>query len=84
MESKIAGIPTIATNRAYNKELVNDGITGFIMQSDTPEELARLLRKLLDNPARLRMMKEESLRSAEPFYVDAYLDSMAAELFSER
>ena len=79
VETKIAGIPTIATSVAHNSELIEDGCTGLLMGENTSDELVRLLKLLLDNPDHLNLMKQLAENSAEEYYIDNYLDSLIDE-----
>lgn len=38
-ETKMAGVPTIASDRSYNAELITDGVNGVLMQSNASSEL---------------------------------------------
>lgn len=80
VETKMAGVPTIASDRGYNAELVTDGVDGILTHTDTAAELAGLLRSLAANPARINLMKAEALASSEYFYIDKYIDLLTADL----
>lgn len=80
VETKIAGVPTIATTNSYNNELIKDGSTGLLMRENTSDELVRLLRLLLDDPSQLNLMKQLTKESAEEYYIDNYLDSLIDKL----
>lgn len=82
-ETKLAGIPTIASNRGYNGELIEDGTDGLLTTRDSVEELVDAISALFDNPARLDRMKEAALDSAVKFYVDSYIDLIVSELPQE-
>ena len=82
-ETKLAGIPTIASNRGYNGELIEDGTDGLLTTRDSVEELVDAISALFDNPARLDRMKEAALDSAARFYVDSYIDLIVSELPQE-
>lgn len=79
-ETKMAAVPTIASNRSYNGELINDGIDGVLTHEDSSEELARVLSGLLANPRRIDDMKAAALESAENYYIDRYIDWIASDL----
>lgn len=82
-ETKLAGIPTIASNRGYNGELIEDGTDGLLTTRDSVEELVDAISALFDNPVRLDRMKEAALDSAVKFYVDSYIDLIVSELPQE-
>lgn len=82
-ETKLAGVPTIASNRGYNSELIEDGVDGLLTMRDSAEELTRAISALSGNLTRLDSMKNAALDSAVKFYVDRYLDSIVSELPQE-
>ena len=57
MEAMHFGKPVIVTNRIVSaRELVQEGVNGFIVDADSTEELAERLTQLHDDPARRRDM----------------------------
>jgi len=48
-EALSAGVPCIGRNTCAMPELLDDGVTGYLLQNDDPDELAELLSKALDN-----------------------------------
>ncbi|MFC1682144.1 glycosyltransferase family 4 protein [Nanoarchaeota archaeon] len=56
-ESFYYGCPVICTDKAGAKELIEEGETGFIIKDKNVEELAKAMKKLLDNPKLLKQMK---------------------------
>ena len=80
VETKMAGIPTIAFNRCFNGELIHDGETGFVLDDVSAESFALAIKKLDSDRARLVDMKRASLRSAEQFYIDKYIDEIIETL----
>jgi len=51
IEAGASGIPTIATRMAGVSELIDDGVTGYLLEEPTVECLAAALRKYVNNPA---------------------------------
>ena len=82
-ETKLAGVPTIASNRGYNGELIEDGVDGLLTKQDSATELIDAISALSDNPTQLDGMKRAALDSAVKFYVDRYLDLIVSELPQE-
>ena len=79
-ETKLAGVPTIASDRSYNRELVRDGVDGVLTHEDTAGELARILGSLAAAPMNLDRMKEAALVSSERYDIERYLDIFECEL----
>ena len=56
VEAHASGLPTVVSDTGGPKELVADGITGFVTRSLDVEDFARAVRRLVqDEPLRLRM-----------------------------
>lgn len=80
VETKIAAVPTVASGRGYNGELVEGGADGLLTSEDSADELSGIVDALAKDPGRLDCMKRAALASAERFYIDSYLDSICSEL----
>lgn len=76
VETKIAGIPTIAFDRCHNDELIQDGETGFVLVDDSIDSFLSAISKLDADRQKLVNMKRATLESAEHFYVESYLDEI--------
>jgi glycosyltransferase involved in cell wall biosynthesis len=85
MEAMASRCAVIASNVGGNPELVEHGVTGLLFEPNNPEDLARQLSQLVDNPSlraklaeagRARIAREfslvESTRRMEAIY-DEYL-----------
>lgn len=56
LEAMAAGLPVVATGVGDVEHIVDDGVTGFVVPTRSPAELASALRKLLTDPElRLKM-----------------------------
>lgn len=84
VETKMAGVPTVASDRSYNAELVTDGIDGILTREDTDIELAEVLSSLAVNPFRLNEMKVAALESARRYEIERYLGWIAEDLVEYR
>ncbi len=80
VETKMAAVPTVASARCYNPELVSDGIDGVLAYRDSAEELVEIIGVLKANPERVDRMKAAAFESAEVFYVDNYVDRILADM----
>jgi len=59
IEYMAAGLPVICTDVGGNRELVQDGLNGFLVPSGDPGKLADAIVKLVNNPdLRLKMGRE--------------------------
>lgn len=80
VETKMAGVPTIASNRGYNNELIINNENGLITDSDSSEELVAILRKLMNKPSEIDRMKKAALESADHFNIDNYIEEISSDL----
>jgi len=60
IEAMFAGLPVVATRVGGVPELVEDGITGFLVPPKDPGALAEALQKLIEDPELRRRMLEET------------------------
>lgn len=65
MEAMAAGIPTVASRVGGIPELVEDGVTGFLVPPDDHLELARAIDTILANASLMKKMGEAARRKAE-------------------
>ena len=62
LEGMACGIPAVCTDVASMPEVVEDGVTGFVVPPNDPDALARKLIWLRENPSRRREMGEAARR----------------------
>jgi len=58
LEAMAAGLPAVVSDVGGNREAVDDGVTGRVLHSADPAQLAAIWRWLLADPGRLRAMGE--------------------------
>lgn len=80
IEAKIAGIPSIISNTNYNREVVNNGVDGFILKEDTAVCLAQAIHTLDSDRSLLLRMKHSSRESAEQYYIDVCAQNVIADI----
>jgi glycosyltransferase involved in cell wall biosynthesis len=51
LEAMMAGLPVIATRVQGVEEVIENGVQGFLVPLENPEELSKAILQLLDNPA---------------------------------
>ena len=68
IEAMAAGLPVIASKVGSIPEMVEDGVTGFLIEPDNAEQLIDRISWALDNRHRLRKMGEQARRSALAAY----------------
>lgn len=78
VESKLAGIPAIVSDVAYNRELVADGEQGVVLPQNTAGALANALRELSAAPGLVDRLKAGALRDAENYLLQTHLPTVTA------
>lgn len=79
IEAKIAGLACVVSNINYNREIVEDGTDGIVLEQDTAEYLASAL-KMLDNDRSLLLGMKHAGRASAGLY---YIDVCAADIMNE-
>ena len=65
LEALATGLPIIATETGGTKELVTEGINGFVVAMGSREDLAERIERLISNPELCEKMSQESRQRAE-------------------
>lgn len=58
-------VPVIATNHGGPTEIINDGINGYLVDYNKPDEMARKIEELMDNPDKRCIMGEKAREKEE-------------------
>lgn len=80
LEAIASGLPIVTTDTGGSKELVRDGVNGFIVKMKDSGDIAEKLERLITNPELCSSMSKESRKIAEGLswekvakqYVDTY------------
>ena len=84
MEALAARRPTVATRLSGIPELVEDGVTGLLVEPGDPGELVTAIRRLLDDPGLAKRLAEAGRRRVEEqFDVRSTAAALAARLDEE-
>jgi len=77
VEAMAAGLPIITTNQGAIIESVRDGVNGFIIEKKNPEQIARKIKILIDDPKLRKKMEAESRKLyMENFTEDKMIEKM--------
>lgn len=68
VEAAFFSLPVVATNRGGLPEIIEDGVTGFLVEAQKPEALAARLDQLLTSPALRASMGAAARRRAETHF----------------
>ncbi|WP_242916770.1 glycosyltransferase family 4 protein [Pontibacter liquoris] len=72
-ESLAAGVPVIQNTQGWMKDFLNEHNVGFTLNPNDPEELAKTLIWMKDNPDRIQHMGAKALDVATRFFDKDYL-----------
>jgi glycosyltransferase involved in cell wall biosynthesis len=50
LEAGLLGVPAIGTSSGGATEIIDDGVTGYIVPPNNPVQLAQAMLKILENP----------------------------------
>ena len=70
VESMAAGIPVVATYIDGTREIVQEGLTGFVVQPHETEKMAERILRLLNNPDLRKKFSEEAKKRVQEFDID--------------
>lgn len=73
-ESMAAGVPVVTTDVGGSKEIVEDGVTGFVVPPKNSKALASAMIKLLTDDELRERMTLEGLRKVKEFSVDTMVE----------
>ena len=74
IEAAFFGLPVVATRRGGLPEIVEDGVTGYLVEAERPQELARRLEELLGSvELRERMGVAARLRARQHFSPERFV-----------
>ncbi len=77
LEAMASGVPVLATDVGGVRELVRDGIDGFVLPPDDAVGLAQHAQALLADPTRLTKFKVAARARAETFATPHMVDALA-------
>lgn len=76
IEASAIGRPIITCNSTGCRDVVDDGVNGFLIEPKNPTQLAEALKKLIDNrDLRIRMGKASRYRAESDFSINKVIDT---------
>lgn len=82
VESKIAGITCIVSDKSYNSEIIKDDVEGLVVKNNSVEEYVNLLNDITINSDKLLSLKKNNFNSSELYYIENYIDQIIKILIS--
>jgi glycosyltransferase involved in cell wall biosynthesis len=70
IEAMACGLPVVSTPVGLMREVVQDGETGFLVHTWSPEEMAKRIRTLLTDAQLYRRCSEKAMEVASQFDYD--------------
>ena len=84
IEAAFFGIPVVATRRGGLPEIVEDGVTGFLIEPDQPQQLASRLQTLLaDDQLRYKLGENARRKASEEFNHKRFVEDFVRILESK-
>jgi glycosyltransferase involved in cell wall biosynthesis len=77
-EAMASGCPVIVTKNVWAKDMVDEGVDGFVVDIRNPEQVAEKLTLLRDHPDALQEMSRKALEKARQFTWDRYAMAVSA------
>jgi glycosyltransferase involved in cell wall biosynthesis len=75
------GVPVVATRRGGLPEIVQDGQTGYLVDAESPHQLASKLRALIEDQALRRRMGDAARRHAAEQFTQARMAEQVEAIF---
>ena len=76
LESMAMGKPIIATNIGEQREIIQDGINGYLVAPGNVRELAERILQVLADPEELARMSYQARLKSDQYSVDTYVQSL--------
>lgn len=70
LEAMASGVPIVSTDVGGIPHMVEDGVTGILVAPRNPEATANALLRLLDDPVRMRRLREKALDAVQAYHWD--------------
>jgi glycosyltransferase involved in cell wall biosynthesis len=68
LEAMSCGLPVVATNVSGNREVITNGVNGFLVPPKTPKQMAEIILKLLDSTALRESIGKAARKTIEDYY----------------
>jgi len=68
LEAMSCGLPVVATDIGGNDEVISSGVNGFLVPPKCPEDMAKIILRLLDNASLRDRIGRAARRTIEEYY----------------
>lgn len=80
-EAMSSGVPVIATNIRGPREEIDDGVTGYLISTHSPEELAEKIAFLATNKGKRTVMGMNAREKAERYFDERFVLARQIEVY---
>lgn len=80
VEAKIAALPAVVSNICYNAEIVEDGVSGVVLEANSVRELSKAIKRLDSDRNLLLKLKNGAKESAKKYYIENYLPDILMKM----
>ena len=75
-EAMSAGRPVIGTNAGGIPEIIDDGVNGYLVEPENPEQIAEKVIKLFSEEKLLKELGRNARKKAEEFSIEKHVDTL--------
>ena len=76
LEAFIAGVPVLASDWKYNREIVDVGRTGVLCRVHSVEDIAAHVETFIAHPSRIMPMRQHCIEKAHNYHVEQAVDKL--------
>lgn len=76
MEAMSAGRPVIGTNVGGIPEIIDDGVNGYLVEPENPEQIADKVIQLFSEEKLLKELGRNARKKAEDFNIEQYVENL--------
>jgi glycosyltransferase involved in cell wall biosynthesis len=84
VDAFIAGVPILASDWKYNREIIDEEKTGVIHAARSVNEMVCKLRDFVDYPNKIMPMRQHCIREANKFHVDQAVHHILQDMSGEQ
>ena len=83
LEAMAVGLPVVSTHEGAISEIIDEGLTGFLINKQNPGELAEKIEYLISNPEQIKKMGQAGRSKFEQCYTIQKFNNNLVEIFNE-